>query len=153
MEFSLRKAVKSDLGFLTELRELTMRKYLEEVGMPTTSEAYLNRILYEFEHAQIVTVNEAPAGLFKFKFNEQANEWYLIQIQIHPAYQNHKIASRLISALIEKADLTGSGVGLSVIKTNPAQHLYSRLGFVQVGENKFEYLMKYEANKIFKSDS
>ncbi|TOP99047.1 N-acetyltransferase, partial [Vibrio parahaemolyticus] len=88
----------------------------------------------------MIEVAGSSAGLFKAKFNEDSNEWYLVQIQIHPNYQNQNIASSLISMLIGKANLTGSSVGLSVLKTNPAKHLYSRLGFVMVGENELEYL-------------
>ncbi len=145
MEYSLRKAVDSDIDFLLNLRHITMGKYLKACGMPTTKEAYLNRIDYEFEQAKIIEVEGASMGLFKAKFNERSKQWYLVQIQIHPDYQNQKIASSLISGLIDKANASGSTVGLSVLKTNPAQHLYSRLGFVNVGENEFEYLMQYNS--------
>ncbi|EGR1275243.1 histone acetyltransferase [Vibrio parahaemolyticus] len=153
MEYSLRQAVDSDIDFLLNLRDITMGKYLKDCGMPRTKDAYLSRVLYEFEHAKIIEVEGSSAGLFKAKFNEGSNEWYLVQIQIHPNYQNQKIASSLISRLIDKANLTGSSVGLSVLKTNPAKHLYSRLGFVPVGENELEYLMQHKPNKAFKRDS
>jgi len=153
VEYSLRQAVDSDVDFLLNLRDITMGKYLKDCGMPRTKDAYLSRILYEFEHAKIIEVEDSSAGLFKAKFNEGSNEWYLVQIQIHPNYQNKKIASSLISMLIDKANLTGSTVGLSVLKTNPAKHLYSKLGFVTVGENELEYLMQHKPNKAFKRDS
>ncbi|HFD3591023.1 N-acetyltransferase [Vibrio parahaemolyticus] len=153
MEYSLRQAVDSDVDFLLNLRDITMGQYLKDCGMPRTKDAYLSRILYEFEHAKIIEVEGSSAGLFKAKFNEGSNEWYLVQIQIHPNYQNQNIASSLISMLIGKANLTGSSVGLSVLKVNPAKHLYSRLGFVTVGENELEYLMQHKSNKAFKRDS
>ncbi|EGQ8107566.1 GNAT family N-acetyltransferase [Vibrio parahaemolyticus] len=153
MEYSLRQALDSDIDFLLNLRDITMGKYLKDCGMPIAKDAYLSRILYEFEHAKIIEVAGSSAGLFKAKFNEDSNEWYLIQIQIHPNYQNQKIASSLISMLIDKASATDSTVGLSVVKTNPAKHLYSRLGFVTVGENELEYLMQHKPNKAFKRDS
>ncbi|EXJ24874.1 putative acetyltransferase, partial [Vibrio parahaemolyticus VPTS-2009] len=49
--------------------------------MPRTKDVYLSRILYEFEHAKIIEVKGSSAGLFKSKFNEGSNEWYLVQIQ------------------------------------------------------------------------
>ncbi len=147
MEYSLRKAVETDVDFLLELRETTMGQYLREVGMPTGREAYLERVHYAFDQAQIIVINDAPAGLFKAQFNPEINEWYLVQIQLHPDYQSKGIANRLISNLISKADASGSTVGLSVVKTNPAQRLYSRLGFERVGETDFEYLMQYTPAK------
>lgn len=153
MEYSLRKALVSDIEFLLNLRHVTMDQYLKESGMPTSKEAYLSRVLYEFEHAQIIVVNGSDAGFFKVKVNEDSSEWDLVQIQIHPNYQNQKIASSLISTLIEKADAANQTVGLSVLKTNPAKHLYSRLGFVQVDENEFECFMRYKSNQAFMSNS
>ncbi|WP_182035366.1 GNAT family N-acetyltransferase [Vibrio diabolicus] len=153
MEYSLRQALDSDIDFLINLRDITMGKYLKDCVMSITKDAYLSRILYEFEHAKIIEVVGSSAGLFKAKFNEDFNEWYLAQIQIHPNYQNQNIASSLISMLIDKASATDSTVGLSVVKTNPAKHLYSRLGFEIVGENEFEYLMQHKPNKAFKRDS
>ncbi|MGY2574456.1 GNAT family N-acetyltransferase [Vibrio sp. C8] len=147
MEFSLRKAVKTDVEFLIELRETTMGQYLREVGMPVGREAYLERVHYAFDQAEIIIINDVPSGLFKAQFNPEINEWYLVQIQLHPDYQGKGIAHRLISTLINKADSSGSTVGLSVIKTNPAQRLYSRLGFERVGETEFEYLMQYTPAK------
>ncbi|MFM2479145.1 GNAT family N-acetyltransferase [Celerinatantimonas sp. MCCC 1A17872] len=142
MNYALRQAQDSDLDFLIHLRKLTMTKYLKQVGMPVTQEAYLSRVLYEFEHAKIVTVDGQNAGLFKAKFDEQSHEWYLAQIQIHPDYQNRQIANGLISDLIDKAHASGVGVSLNVLKTNPAKRLYERLGFVAVSENQFEFHMK-----------
>ncbi len=153
VEISLRQALDSDIDFLLNLRDITMGQYLKNCGMPITKDAYLSRILYEFKHAKIIEVDGSSAGLFKAKFNEESNEWYLVQIQIHPNYQNQKIASSLSSMLIGKANVTNSAVGLSVVKTNPAKHLYSRLGFETVSENEFEYLMQHKPNKAFKRDS
>lgn len=139
MKLTLRKALPSDLDFLINLRHATMRDYLEDAGMPTTYEAYVDRIQYKFDCAQIINLDDTPIGLFKTEYQKEQNLWYLIQIQIHPGYQNLQVGSQLIYSLIEKAKITNAVVGLSVIKTNPAYKLYQRLGFEKVGENKFEH--------------
>ncbi|TOQ41117.1 N-acetyltransferase, partial [Vibrio parahaemolyticus] len=38
MNISLRRASETDIPFLLLLRDKTMRRYLEEVGMPTSTE-------------------------------------------------------------------------------------------------------------------
>lgn len=139
MNISLRPANEADLMFLISLREQTMQRYLAEAGMPTDRADFIQRIRYKFECAQIVQLNNQPAGLFKAEFIEPENRWYLIQIQIDPQFQNLKIGSFLINQLIEKANKTHAIVGLSVIKSNPALALYTRLGFEKVAENEFEY--------------
>jgi len=145
MNIALRQAVESDIDFLVELRNSTMRDYLEEIGMPISLEDYLDRIHYRFDCAQIVTLDDVPIGLFKAEFQPENNLWYLIQIQIHPGYQNAKIGTHLIHSLIEKAKQSSANVGLSVIKTNPAYKLYQSLGFEKIGENQYEYELELKA--------
>ncbi|NVD07700.1 GNAT family N-acetyltransferase [Vibrio sp. JPW-9-11-11] len=142
MEISLRPAVESDIDFLVALRDATMREYLEQVGMPTTLEDYLNRIEYKFDCAEIVLLDHLPVGLFKAEYQPEKRCWYLIQIQIHPGYQNLKIGTQLIERLIARTEQQGTTLALSVIKTNPAYHLYQKLGFSKVAENQSEYLLE-----------
>ena len=143
MEIALRKANHADIDFLLNLRDLTMRKYLKDANMPTDHESYLTRVLLHFENAQIILVNGQSAGLFKSRYLPEFNQWYLFQIQVHSDFQNQSIGSTLIKSLIDKAKQKQSNIGLSVIKSNPARHLYTRLGFKKTGENEFEYKMAY----------
>lgn len=142
MDLSLRNANESDMRFLFALRDKTMKFYLEEAGMPTSHEEYEKRIRFEFDSAQIVELGGSPIGLFKVTYSNARNYWYIVQIQIEPMYQGMKVGTRLIGQLIEKANETGATVGLSVINTNPAQHLYTRLGFKVVGATGAEQLME-----------
>lgn len=139
MNISLRPALESDIDFLINLRDATMRDYLEQVGMPTNLDDYINRIQYKFDCAQIVTLDHVPVGLFKAEYQAEQNLWYLIQIQIHPGYQNASIGSDLMKNLLDTAHSTQSRVGLSVIKTNPAYQWYQRFGFKTVSETEYEY--------------
>ena len=145
MEVSLIKAVNTDVDFLIDLRDITMRKYLEDVNLPTGRTDYLKRINYNFDDAQIIHVNGQAAGLFKASYLSNKNQWYLFQIQVHPDFQNLKLGSSLIQALLDKAELQGASVGLSVLKSNPVRSLYSKLGFVQVDETEYAYEMERKA--------
>lgn len=145
MNISLRSALESDIDFLVDLRDATMRDYLEQVGMPISLDDYLDRIQYKFDCAQIITLDQVPIGLFKAEFQAQQNLWNLIQIQIHPGYQNANIGSRLLKNLIESAQVTQSRVSLSVLKTNPAYQLYQRLGFKKISESDYEYNLELQA--------
>jgi ribosomal protein S18 acetylase RimI-like enzyme len=143
MDISLRAATDSDIPFLIQLRELTMTEHLAAVGAPTSRDEYSKRVNYHFDGAQLIEVEGKTVGLFKTKFFADKNQWYLVQIQVHPDYQNHKIGSRLIKQLLSNAEQQGASVYLSVLKSNPAQHLYRHLGFQQIGENEFEYEMLF----------
>ncbi|MDA0148472.1 GNAT family N-acetyltransferase [Vibrio sp. LaRot3] len=145
MEISLRKAKSSDLDFLMMLRDRTMREYLIGADMPISDEAYQKRIQYHFEHAQIIEYKGKSVGLYKATYDQDTNYWYLVQLQVLPEYQGKRIGSQLLEYLIGCAQQTRSKVGLSVIKSNPAQKLYSRHGFKVVEESESEFLMRREA--------
>ena len=141
MDISLRQALESDTEFLVRLREMTMGKYLKAAGMAVSREALLERVNYKFEGGQIIEMDGIPVGLFKTEYLAEKNQWFLVQIQLHPGYQNLKIGRRLLLRLLDTASQTGSSVGLSVLKNNPAQNLYTQLGFETVGENDVEFDM------------
>ncbi|PSU36318.1 GNAT family N-acetyltransferase [Photobacterium lutimaris] len=113
MDLSLRNANESDMRFLLDLRDKTMKHYLEEAGLPTSNEEYEKRIRFEFDSAQIVEWGRSPIGLFKVTYSHKRNYWYIVQIQIDPEYQGMKIGSWLINS-------------------NPAKHLYFCLGIREV---------------------
>lgn len=141
MDFALRKATATDIPYLLELRDITMRRYLEETGSPTSQKAYLERIMLHFEDANIIEVDGHSAGLFKATFLPKTQQWFVVQIQVHPDYQNHHIGSRLLRDLINRAKQEQVAVTLGVLKSNPARSLYERLGFRAVAETEFEYEM------------
>lgn len=143
MEISLRKACESDVEFLVKLRSTTMTNYLQDMGWPTNPEAMLKRVMLDYDYAHIIEADGISAGLFKVKFRQALNQWYVVQIQVHPNFQNMKIGSRLLLDLIDKANKNDASVALGVLKTNPAQHLYYKLGFEKVGETDAEYNLEY----------
>ncbi|MDG3088210.1 N-acetyltransferase [Vibrio hannami] len=120
-----------------------MISYLKDAGWPTDPNAIHERVMLDFNYAHIVEVGGVSAGLFKFKYLEELNQWYVVQIQIHSDFQGRKIGSRLLLELIAKAKENGASVALGVLKTNPAQNLYYRLGFEKVGETDAEYNLEY----------
>ena len=145
MDITLRKAAKSDLDFLVNLRDLTMRKYLDEIGAPVTREAYLERINYQFEDAKIIELDNKAIGLFKVTYLSESNELYIAQIQIEPEYQGLSVGSYLINQVINEARKNKQSVSLNVLKSNPVQKLYTKLGFNKVGESETEFNMEYQA--------
>ncbi|CAH0529815.1 GNAT family N-acetyltransferase [Vibrio hippocampi] len=146
MKISLRLADETDLDFLIELRTDTMTQYMQDMNWPTDKMAMVERVRLDYDCANIIEVDGKMAGLFKVKFRPQQNQWYVVQIQVHPSFQNKKIGRTLILELFELAKITASSVALGVLKTNPAQHLYYHLGFVKVAETDAEYLLEYRSS-------
>ncbi len=62
-----------------------------------------------------------------------------------PERRNQGLGARLLEELIAESDQAGRPVNLQVLKTNPALHLYQRLGFVQTGEDQMYFQMERAA--------
>lgn len=145
MKLNLVQAKVSDIEFLLTLREAAMGRYLSESGLSNDREYNLQRVLYNFENAKLVIVNQKPVGLLKARFVQDKHHWYLVQIQLLPEYQRLGIGKNLIEDLLNVASTQGHSVVLSVLKNNPAKRLYESLGFKKYDESEFEYLMEYKA--------
>ena len=79
-----------------------------------------------------------------------AGELELLMIAVDPDQQQAGIGRQLIGHLIEDARQNEvEAIFLEVRLNNPAQHLYRKLGFVQIGERKAYYTgssgQKYDA--------
>lgn len=71
-----------------------------------------------------------------------AGEFYLDTLAVDPAYRGRGIASELLKAMIDRGTALGKPVGLLVDKDNTrARRLYESIGFRQVGERPFCYVM------------
>jgi ribosomal protein S18 acetylase RimI-like enzyme len=62
-----------------------------------------------------------------------------MQLQIFPAFQNQGIGFQVLIQFIQNRQ--GKSIELTVLKDNPAQYLYQRLGFTVTGEDEYEYFM------------
>jgi ribosomal protein S18 acetylase RimI-like enzyme len=123
----LRAATPDDEPFLIELRKLTMTEHLERMGEPTDETSHRLRMRSNFDIAQIICCGAERIGLVKLVRSETG--WYLQQIQVLPGYQRRGIGSGVIRAVLAEAHEAGATVSLSVLRGNPALHLYERLGF------------------------
>lgn len=143
---ALQPATVEDLPFLLALRKATMQEHMERAGAPATDADHLARIQYHFDDAQIVWVDGRPAGLFKHY--RDTGGWHILQIQIAPDFQGMGLGRRLIEPVLDRADAEGAPVTLSVLKGNPAQRLYTALGFIPVKETELEFEMRYEPGAV-----
>lgn len=134
--WSLRPATAQDLPFLMQLRLQTMQAYLLAAGVDLNEAEHLAHIQHRFELAQILMLDDTPAGLVKLA-REPAG-WELLQVQIAPSLQGRGLGR----ALIDQSRKARVPLRLHVLKQNPARHLYERLGFEHIGEDALEYEMQ-----------
>jgi ribosomal protein S18 acetylase RimI-like enzyme len=86
---------------------------------------FINR--FNLEHTQIILYQTRPIG--RISLTEKEKEIVIDAIHILPEYQGMGIGGGLIKGILTQAEKQQCIVKLILLKTNPAKHLYERLGF------------------------
>jgi len=142
LDLRYKQADETDIDFLLDLRMKTMNPHYETSGLSTDRETTMQRVLYQFEKANIILLDNQPIGLLKL--DRTFTNIEVLQLQIDPSQQGKGLGKKILSDILEEASLAGKTVSLSVLKTNKAQHLYQSLGFRIVDENQYSYFMETE---------
>jgi ribosomal protein S18 acetylase RimI-like enzyme len=143
MQPLLRPSSSDDQDFLFQLYASTRQAEFAALGWDSAQLEPLLRMQfasqqrwYETAYAQaeqqIVMLGETPIG--RIIVQRAANANTLVDISLLPAYRGGGIGGGLIRDLIAECSRAKVHLRLQVLKTNPAAHLYERLGFVKTGE-------------------
>lgn len=97
-----------------------------------TWDPHLFKDVFNLHECEVVVVEERVIGLRKIVRNSR--EIYLAEIQIGRGYRNSGIGTALLNQVIAESEQTGKRLWLQVIKGNPAERLYRRLGFIRYAE-------------------
>lgn len=127
-----------DEPYLLALRLATMVPHLENAGIFLSSDEHLKRLHDHYHCSYLIYCDSTCLGTIKYRFNDKVFE--IMQLQIHPDHQGQGFGS----AILEQVLLVNAAktVNLTVLKSNPAYHLYCRMGFNLIGEDEHEYHMK-----------
>jgi len=72
----------------------------------------------------------------------------LVDIALIPETRGAGLGTRLMQELLERCHAEAIPMRLQVLKTNPAQRLYQRLGFRTVGEDQLYLQMEWRPSEI-----
>lgn len=138
-EISFKKASRSDIEFLLNLRVATMTEHLVKANIVLNREQHLLRINEYFSDSYLILFQHLPIGLLKLGLKN--NHLHIRQLQVLPEYQKKGIGSSVLKVVKKQAVKLELPISLNVLHHNPAQHLYQRNGFEKVGENSIELQM------------
>ena len=150
MNISLRPFSADDQDFIFKLYASTRLHEIVPFGWdPAQQEAFLrmqfnaqkhwyNQAYPNADH-QIILLDGQPAG--RIMVTTEPGSAHLVDIALLPEFRNRGIGTKLVADLVEKSAQAGSKVRLQVLRTNPAIHLYERLGFVKTGEDAMYFQM------------
>ena len=143
--FTLRSARPDDVEFLFSLLKAALGPYIEQAYGAWHEEEQHRRFIADLrlQNYQVVEIAGQPVGCL-------AVEWLPDQVKLDrvfllPGFQGRGIGSRLVGQVLAEARAARLPVRLRVMKVNPAQRLWRRLGFGVVGETETHWLMEHTA--------
>ena len=137
-EVSFRQIVSDDFDFLWRLHNAALKEYVEKTwGWDEGRQRELFAEGFNTNNGKIIVVDGADAG-YLWTIEKEA-ETFLVSIRLLPEFQNVGIGTKVIEDMLAKSKKL---VRLQVMKINPAQNLYKRLGFETIGETETHFLMQ-----------
>ncbi len=145
VDVTLRSGRADDLGFLRDLHRAAMRPHVEATWGPWDEEQQRELFLKSTDPLvhQIVEQDDAPVGCLWVR--PHPGELELVRIYLMPAVQGRGLGTELVRGLCARATAEGLSVRLRVLRSNPAQRLYARLGFVVEEESDERLWMRWNA--------
>lgn len=139
----LRLATAADLDFLFAVYASTRMHELEAVGWPPGEINAFLRMQFDAQRRhyaavfpdarlEIIEVDGVPVG--QRCVHESEREFRLVDLALLPAWRRRGIGEACVQALLGEARRLGKDVALHVLRDNPAQALYARLGFKRMEE-------------------
>lgn len=86
-------------------------------------------------NAVILRADSAPRDIGRVSLTPQWRKIFLRDIELIASERNRGVGSAVIGAVLSLARDSGRHVELQVLKCNPAQRLYERLGFQVIGDD------------------
>ena len=127
-----REAQPQDIEYLTQLRLRTIHEHIVRAGTDLSYEEHELRARTRLECCSILTVEGRNVGMVKILRTTES--WTIEQLQVEPEFQGRGIGAAIVRQTQEAAKAEGAKLRLGVLKANPALRLYTRLGFVVLGE-------------------
>jgi GNAT superfamily N-acetyltransferase len=149
MSITLRSALPDDEDFLFELFRQTVGDELAMLGdtiLRMQFKAQLLTYSAQFPAAehQIIMLDERAIGRVLVERSELENRG--VDIALLREYRNGGIGRMVVQELLDEAGRAGKPFRISVVKSNPALHLYERLGFKTTGDTGTQFLMEWVAD-------
>ena len=103
------------------------------IKMQFNAQRYQYNTSYPEAKNEIVLWANLPVG--RLLVDESEHESTLVDIALLSEHRNSGIGTRLIRTLLRNAARAGKSVRLHVLRSNPAQRLYERLGFSLINQD------------------
>ncbi len=135
--YIIRQAKADDIELLDKIHAENMRNYVEKV-YPWNPQLF--RACFIPENYQVIEKKRQILGFIKVVTSK--TDIYLAEIQIDRQHQKQGIGTNLIQSIIKQAQSQNKKLWLKIVKGNPAEKLYARLGFTVFEESSTHKKMR-----------
>ena len=150
----LRPVTPEDNDFLYKVYTST-REDITQLGWDEEQKEKFLRLQFMAQHMQykaqfgtaefqIILADATPAG--RLYINRSEDEIKIIDIALLPEFRSNGMGSSLLKQILAEAKQKRIPVRIHVQQSNPAFHLYQRLGFQKIDENGIYFLMEWTSN-------
>jgi len=157
-ELTLRPERTDDLEFLHRLYATTRADEMalvnwspEEKGLFLQSqfEAQHSYYLEHFQESRFDVIEQAGLAIGRLYVARWPDDIRIIDIALLPEHRGRGLGGRMLQALLDEAATAGKSVSMHVEISNPALHLYERLGFRPRGKDGgIHRLMEWRSGPI-----
>lgn len=150
----LRPIAPGDDAFLLELYVSTRD---DLVGASAGDEvlAPLLRMQFEARESQyaaahpaasrdLILVRDEPVG--RLTVDRTGEDLVLVDVALLSSERGRGLGGQILAELLREAQQSRRDVSLSVLRSNPAQRLYRRMGFVETGDDDMYLSMRWSAS-------
>jgi GNAT superfamily N-acetyltransferase len=140
---SLREATQDDEPFLFELHRAAMRVYVEATWTwdDDWQRSHFAKNFEPWHHAVIVRSRPPSVDVGRVSLTYHWRRIFLRDIELVAGERNHGVGTTILDAVLELGRASGRRVELMVLRCNPAQRLYARLGFRVVTDDGARLMM------------
>ncbi len=127
-------AQPEDFDYFYALRKQTMLDHFVRAGKgwPEAEELAGHRQIFNIQTLRMIHLDGERIGFINVETRETYVDIGLFCIQ--PTYQNKSIGQSVMQRILGEPDTRKKIIRINVLHSNPAAHLYERLGFVRTNE-------------------
>lgn len=95
-----------------------------------------------FDEKEVQIIEKDGAAIGAIETQDKDDKIFLLNLKIDPKFQDNGIGTELIRKMVNSSEKENKPVELQVLKVNPAQKLYERLGFEVIDETETHIVMR-----------
>jgi ribosomal protein S18 acetylase RimI-like enzyme len=140
LPIAFRAALAQDFEYCRRIYFAEMQWIIDRLGLNQTAQEVSFEEQWQAAQVRIIMFDQFDVGWLQTI--TQDAELFVAQLFVEGKFQRRGIGTGVMDRLIAEASRLNQAVALSVVRINPAVHLYKRLGFQITAEDDRKFYMR-----------